>query len=240
MSREVRRVAIDYKHPIVTNPHWLFQSAMRARRGGPHSRLHEPGVMFKPLYAGPHSAKLAEWDRGRAEWDAGTHEHLSFLLRYHSPDGWLNNDGTRDNPVPLTVYGPDAESIEREFFPANVSEIQDAVPYEDDAGMRPTSEDYMPDFDEPEDALGWCLYETVSEGTPVTPVFATANDLVEHLCSIGQDWDQGPMRRASAESIVRIGFTMGSMVVVAGVVYRSDVDADKLKTLWADGAAPSC
>lgn len=37
-------------------------------------------------------------------------------------------------------------------------------------------DDYMPEF--PADAeLGYCIYETVSEGTPLTPVFKTPEDL---------------------------------------------------------------
>lgn len=231
MSREVRRVALDYKHPLVHNPHWDFQYAMRVRQGRPESRLHGPEVMFKPLYAGPLSARQAEWDQAKAEWDAGTSSDFAFQINYHSPEGYLNKDGTRDNPRPYTVYAEDGETIEREVFFTNVADVQEHYPFEEAEGSRPDPESYMPDFDGPEDELGWCLYETVSEGTPVTPVFATADELVEHLVTVGQDWGQEPMRRASAEAIVRNGFTMGSMVSVGGTVYRSDVDADLLEEL---------
>ena len=156
MSREVRRVPLDWRHPVEPNPHWRLQQAGRWRRGDLEPTLHGPEEMFTPLLG-----------------------------------------GARDED-------------------------------EDEA-------DYMPDFGDAD--LGWCLYETVSEGTPVTPVFATAEALIEHLCTVGQDWDQVPMRRASAEAVVRAGHTLGSMAVVDRRVLRSDMDADVLMGA-GDGEAP--
>ena len=150
MSREVRRVPLDWRHPVEPNPHWRPQQAGRRRRGDPESALHGPEEMFTPLLG-----------------------------------------GARDED-------------------------------EDEA-------DYMPDFGDAD--LGWCLYETVTEGTPVTPVFATAEALIEYLCTVGQDWEQGPMRRASAEAIVRTGHTLGTLAGVDGRVLRSDLDADVLMGL---------
>ncbi len=86
-----------------------------------------------------------------------------------------------------------------------------------EAGEEPRSEDtLMPDWSDRTD-LGWCLYETVTEGTPVTPVFATAEELVEYLATVGQDHDDVPYRRAAAEALVRHGSSCGSMVGVPGV-----------------------
>jgi hypothetical protein len=36
----------------------------------------------------------------------------------------------------------------------------------------------------------WQVYETVSEGTPVTPPFATKEELIEYLVEHGDFWDQ--------------------------------------------------
>lgn len=231
MSREVRRVPVGWKHPVVHNPHWQFQDEWRRSRGRPTSRLHAPDEQFKPLYGGPLSVKQAAWDQGKAEWDAGTHSGFRFLLKYFSSEGYLNDDGTRDEPVPYRIYADDGETIEREVFFASVADVQANYPFEEEEGSRPDADRYMPDFDEPEDELGWCLYETVSEGTPCTPVFATAEELIDHLCTVGQDYDQEPMRRASAEQIVRTGFTVGSLVSTGGKVYRSDYDADVIAAL---------
>jgi hypothetical protein len=43
---------------------------------------------------------------------------------------------------------------------------------------------------EPPKGKGWQVWETVSEGSPITPVFATADELIEHLCTVGTTWDQ--------------------------------------------------
>jgi hypothetical protein len=84
-------------------------------------------------------------------------------------------------------------------------------PWEYDNGPRPV-DGYMPDFDVPLEDLGWCLYETVSEGTPTTPVFATAEELIEHLVTVGEDYDQQPYRREAAERLVAAGSSFGSFV----------------------------
>jgi hypothetical protein len=49
-------------------------------------------------------------------------------------------------------------------------------------GDEPRREDYMPDFgSDPLDRLGYCMYEEVSEGTPLSPVFETPEELARWL-----------------------------------------------------------
>lgn len=57
---------------------------------------------------------------------------------------------------------------------------------------------------EPPAGDGWQVWETVSEGSPVTPVFATRQELVDHLCTPGQrvTLREGPMARDEAERFV--------------------------------------
>ncbi len=64
---------------------------------------------------------------------------------------------------------------------------QDAY-YWDAVGTPPYARHYLPDFEGME--MGYCLYETVSEGTPVSPVFATKELLAEYLAEHGDFWDQ--------------------------------------------------
>lgn len=56
---------------------------------------------------------------------------------------------------------------------------------------------------EPPTGEGWQLWETVSEGSPITPVFATREGLVDHLCSPAY-----PRRltRDEAEGLVEAGW----------------------------------
>ena len=49
------------------------------------------------------------------------------------------------------------------------------------------------------------MYETVSEGTPVTPVFETEDELVDYLVNVGTFWNQKYSREA-AEAFVKTGW----------------------------------
>lgn len=82
---------------------------------------------------------------------------------------------------------------------------------------------YRPKWDE--SAATWFqVYETVSEGTPVTPPFATKEELVDYLVANGDFWDQrrrrdgvtsmecGPWDRAAAERFVGIGWAPSLLV----------------------------
>jgi hypothetical protein len=61
------------------------------------------------------------------------------------------------------------------------------------------------------------MYETVSEGTPVSPVFETKNDLVDYLVKNGDFWDQirgdGGWIREIAEQFVEREWAMSGMFV---------------------------
>lgn len=49
-------------------------------------------------------------------------------------------------------------------------------------GHEPQREDYMPDFgSDPLDRLGYAMYEETSEGTPISPTFATPEELARWL-----------------------------------------------------------
>jgi len=55
-------------------------------------------------------------------------------------------------------------------------------------GGPPDREYYRPWKDE--EATWFQVWETVSEGTPVTPPFATREELAAHLAEYGDDWDR--------------------------------------------------
>lgn len=57
------------------------------------------------------------------------------------------------------------------------------------AGDPPDPKYYRPDWPEGI-ATHYQVYETVSEGTPVTPHFATKEELIDYLVEYGDEWDQ--------------------------------------------------
>lgn len=56
-------------------------------------------------------------------------------------------------------------------------------------GTPPSPEYYRPHWPEGE-ATWWQVYETVSEGTPVSPPFETQDELINYLVESGDFWDQ--------------------------------------------------
>lgn len=61
------------------------------------------------------------------------------------------------------------------------------------------------------------VWETVSEGTPVTPPFATKEELIDYLSTKGDFWDQkrgdGAWNRLDAFSFVNAGWAPSLVVV---------------------------
>lgn len=81
-------------------------------------------------------------------------------------------------------------------------------------GEPPDRAYYRPWRDE--EATWFQVWETVTEGTPVTPPFATKEELVDHLVAKGDDWDQqrgnGGWNREAAERFVGAGWAPSMMV----------------------------
>lgn len=82
-------------------------------------------------------------------------------------------------------------------------------------GGPPRPEWYRPKFTE--EPTWFQVYETVSEGTPITPPFATPEELIEHLATVGTEWDD-PWSRENAEQFVRGSGWAPSFVAEDGVV----------------------
>ena len=96
-------------------------------------------------------------------------------------------------------------------------------------GNPPDEEYYLPDG--LEESTWHQMYETVSEGTPVSPPFATKEELVDYLVENGDFWDQRrgtpPPTRESAEAFVGMGWAP-SFIVTGGEV-MSGVEAANMK-----------
>lgn len=235
MSREVRRVPVGWQHPTTPNQYWAEQETRRWRDGRPASRLHPPEVRFVGLTSPSLSVAQREWDEEYAQWKAGTHKSLAFYRAYHSRDGWVYPKTGEREFHPIRFFDETGNTVVEEMWVEDVDVSEERF-FADNNWPRPDdSDECMPDFDVPDDELGWCLYETVSEGTPVTPVFATAEELIDHLATIGQDYEQVPMRRTAAEALVREGSTLGSFLIIGNNrMLRSDLDADIIAGLGGE------
>lgn len=81
-------------------------------------------------------------------------------------------------------------------------------------GEPPDPKHYRPAWTEP--ATWFQVYETVSEGTPITPPLPTKEALIEYLVTSGDYWG-GKWDRAAAERFVDRGHAF-SAVIEGGVL----------------------
>lgn len=91
-------------------------------------------------------------------------------------------------------------------------------------GKRPVPEEYMPDWPESE-RTHYQMYEDTSEGTPISPVMATPEELARWLADNGASAFAG--QTASYESWLRVcnGGYAPSALVVPGTGMVNGVDA---------------
>ena len=98
------------------------------------------------------------------------------------------------------------------------------ISFEEWHGERPQSEWYVP-YDVNGDLPWWQMYETVSEGTPVTPAFPSAEELIEHLATVGQTYEagetDGPWGHERARKFVLHERWFPSCIIRDGQVYEA-------------------
>ena len=135
MSREIRRVPLDWKHPENEScPHLNGLDWSHKR----HSSSHEfqYGKCFRPILDKDFDTALQDWINEYKLWKNGEHPN------------------------------------------------QEDYSYQEYAGHPPNPEDYRPAWT-PKEAIGYQIYETVSEGTPISPVFEILDEMKEWLLSEG-------------------------------------------------------
>lgn len=94
--------------------------------------------------------------------------------------------------------------------------------YWEDVGNPPDPSYYRPKF--AEEPTWFQVYQTVSEGYPVSPPFATQEELIDYLAAHGDFWGQNrgepPPSREAAEQFVRSGFALSMVATSDGTVAR--------------------
>jgi hypothetical protein len=95
-------------------------------------------------------------------------------------------------------------------------------------GQRADSEAW--EREEPPTGEGWQVWETVSEGSPITPVFASGDQLVNHLVNVGA-WDK-KWNRDAAENFVKGSGWAPTGMTIGGQHYSPEtMPADSEATL---------
>lgn len=149
------------------------------------------------------------------------------------PPGWEHPRFTEDDaphPVRVGAYRPCFDKTFPEAMRAWIAkwdawergerpEYFDAANYPDGIefwewdGGPPRPEWYRPAFKE---EATWCqVYETVSEGTPISPPLPTLEAVADYLVENGAGW--GPMTREQAEAFCRSAWAPSFVVRADGI-----------------------
>ncbi len=88
--------------------------------------------------------------------------------------------------------------------------------------LKKKSDEWEPE--DPPEGEGWQVWETVSEGSPVTPVFATAEALIDHLVNVGV-WGRRYSREAAEAFVYSESGWVPSAVGISGVGWVDGIAA---------------
>jgi len=155
---------MDWRHPMEWRPRW-------DRMTGTSPMKLVPRALFED-YPGA----LASWESDGAELARREGSDWRFWSEYCL----TGYQGHKDTEPTIHPYG------EGEGDPVAVRDadhLHELLTAHHET-QRPDPNDYMPQFPEGT-ATGWCMYETTSEGTPISPVFATPEELARWLADSG-------------------------------------------------------
>lgn len=128
------------------------------------------------------------------------------------PEGWEHP--LKDGFDYIPMYDQTLREAQAEWDKGKLSFTpdEDYESFEDYEGERPTEGDhqYRPEYDKPANHVQ--MYENVSEGTPVSPVFKTRQELADWLVK-----EKGYSREA-ADGFCESGYAP-SMVMENGKIY---------------------
>lgn len=163
------------------------------------------------------------------------------------PPNWEHPRYTADNaPRPnmvgryISMHDEDYDTAAQEWLDGFDLWLQGK--HESQHGKYASTSNYYWEYDTPPDELSYRpkfteeptwyqVYETVSEGTPVTPPFATQDELIDYLVNVGECADTQYNRKHSREAATKFVKEMGwvpSMIMErgpAGVTFKEGIDA---------------
>lgn len=163
MSREIRRVPMDWQHPTEVREQW--DRATHTVR---------PTTVPRPLLE-DYPGALASWESDGAELARREGSEWRFWSEY-CLTGYQGQDDTEPTIHPFDESGLPVDVRDADHLHELLTARHEA--------SRPDPADYMPEFPEGT-AVGWCMYETTSEGTPLSPVFETPEELARWLADTG-------------------------------------------------------
>lgn len=221
MGREIRRVPLDFDWPLnerwkgFVNPHYIECEACGGR-GSTKSSLalerivHLMIVAGEDSFSGPRPGRTwpHPWITEAGIEHPGDNFHeLTTALAGRSPAGRLGHDA-------IDRWSIQKKIVEAAGLPENWGWCKIC----DGEGTDPAHREAYEAWEqtEPPEGEGWQVWETVSEGSPITKPFPTAEELIDHLVNVGTVWGQ-KYSREGATAFVNSGHAF-SMEVRDGEV----------------------
>ena len=135
-------------------------------------------------------------------------------IRRVKPD-WIHPEGVRLNDESYEEAMATYEQDKIDYDPAQ----HDGMPFEEWQGGVPDPELYRPHWTKGE-ATAYQVYENVSEGSPVSPVFKEKEELIAWLMSPAAEEGCGPLSRKAAEKFFEAGTAPSMMMTADRKMYR--------------------
>jgi hypothetical protein len=149
----------------------------------------------------------------------------------HPKDGLYRDGSTRYKPLfdgsfteRLAEYLEEKAKWERGEFPSYADAESKLLSFEEWSSDAPREEDYMPDWPEPK-RTHLMMYETCSEGTPISPAFLTPEELARWLVDNNASAFGGDTASYKGWLRVARGGYACSAVISPALGWESGVDA---------------
>lgn len=157
----------------------------------------QPTELYRPIL----ERDLSDWERQFKNWK----EEFDLWVKGEHSD--------QTDPASIAVH---------EEYNESENLLPTVEKYIEKFGPPPDPRNYLPYDKDSKENTWWAVYETVSEGTPITPSFATADELIEYLATEGDFWRQkkdqkSPWDRDAAERFVKEDGWAPSAVCIPGV-----------------------
>lgn len=166
---------------------------------------------------------------------------MDFTHTWSRETGWVKKDppvtptAAQVNEWSLRGFGHDSINAsvvirarcEREGVDHTCPRCEGHASIEVYPGQRADAEAWEPT--DPPTGDGWQLWETVTEGSPITPVFTSPDALARHMTDeLGFTW-------SAARQLVKDGSTIGTFIGVGASLLDSAKDADVVAALGDGG-----
>jgi len=225
MGREVKRVALDFDWPLnktwpgYLSPEWRGCPSQTCRHGETVDAAWLAAIVHLLLIAGEDGKKgtLHPWIESLDNAPTGSDystvlrptprmAELTTGLAGRAP-GFLGHDAIDRWAATKAIVR--AAGLPEDWLTCATCKGHGIHP--DD---RAASEAW--ERTEPPAGEGWQIWETVSEGSPITPVFATAEELAE-WCVTNKPWSTG-MSREAWRRFIDVGWAPSGIGTADGVV----------------------